>query len=214
MGFSDGLSLSFFSDHPLLDDQVTAGQERVMQEHAWAGVAHDLSDPALERLPVAVNPAVFARGFVFLERALGESECRVLEQLCAVGAELRSGAGCMVMTAIDLDHCLDGFELACNRLGAEVWIVWVHGHIVSRVGVYARSSTRSTLIVWACLKTAPECTDGEDSRRERRGRRGALGGGGMRLYRSSFQQLPWSAETVYLKNLQNVGAEHGTYPPP
>ena len=199
---------------PQLDDQVTAGQEWVMQEHAWAGIAHDLPDPALERLPVAMNPAVFARGFVFLERALGESECRVLEELCAVGAEPRPGAWCMLFTAIDFDHCLDGSELACNRPGAEVWIAWVHGHIVSRVGAYAHRSTRSTLIARECLKAAPECTDGEDSRRERRGRRGVLGGGGMRLYRSSFQQLPWSAETVYLKNLQNVGAEHGTYPPP
>ncbi|MGI6300424.1 MAG: hypothetical protein ACOX52_05105 [Verrucomicrobiota bacterium] len=41
--------------------------------------------------------------------------------------------------------------------------------------------------------------DGEDSRRDRRGRRGVLGGGKRNLHRSRFQQLPWSTESVSLK---------------
>ncbi|MGI6301664.1 MAG: hypothetical protein ACOX52_11490 [Verrucomicrobiota bacterium] len=41
--------------------------------------------------------------------------------------------------------------------------------------------------------------DGEDSRRDRRGRRGVLGGGKRDLHRSRFQQLPWSTESVSLK---------------
>ncbi|MGI6300689.1 MAG: hypothetical protein ACOX52_06505 [Verrucomicrobiota bacterium] len=41
--------------------------------------------------------------------------------------------------------------------------------------------------------------DGEVSRRDRRGRRGVLGGGKRDLHRSRFQQLPWSTESVSLK---------------
>ncbi|MGI6301045.1 MAG: hypothetical protein ACOX52_08320 [Verrucomicrobiota bacterium] len=42
--------------------------------------------------------------------------------------------------------------------------------------------------------------DGEVSRRDRRGRRGVLRGGGERdIQRSRFQQLPWSTESVALK---------------
>ncbi|MGI6303349.1 MAG: hypothetical protein ACOX52_20145 [Verrucomicrobiota bacterium] len=41
--------------------------------------------------------------------------------------------------------------------------------------------------------------DGEVSRRDRRGRRGVLGGGERDLHRSRFQQLPWSTESVSLK---------------
>jgi hypothetical protein len=41
--------------------------------------------------------------------------------------------------------------------------------------------------------------DREVSRRDRRGRRGVLGGGGRDLHRSRFQQLPWSTESVSLK---------------
>ena len=41
--------------------------------------------------------------------------------------------------------------------------------------------------------------DGEDSRRDRRGRRGVLGGEKRDLHRSRFQQLPWSTESVSLK---------------
>ncbi|MGI6302052.1 MAG: hypothetical protein ACOX52_13500 [Verrucomicrobiota bacterium] len=41
--------------------------------------------------------------------------------------------------------------------------------------------------------------DGEVSRRDRRGRRGFLGGGKRDLHRSCFQQLPWSTESVSLK---------------
>ncbi len=37
--------------------------------------------------------------------------------------------------------------------------------------------------------------NGEVSRRDRRGRRGVLGGG-RDLHQSRFQQLPWSAQTV------------------
>ncbi|MGI6303350.1 MAG: hypothetical protein ACOX52_20150 [Verrucomicrobiota bacterium] len=41
--------------------------------------------------------------------------------------------------------------------------------------------------------------DGEVSRRDRRGRRGVLGGEKRDLHRSRFQQLPWSTESVSLK---------------
>jgi hypothetical protein len=55
--------------------------------------------------------------------------------------------------------------------------------------------------------------DGEDSRRDRRGRRGVLGGGGRDLHRSRFQQLPWSTESVSLKippqsRLQSMDPTH------
>ncbi len=51
------------------------------------------------------------------------------------------------------------------------------------------------------------------TRAEERRRSGGLGGG--QLHRSSFQQLPWFAETVFLNKAPNWwGAEHGGYPPP
>ncbi|MGI6304205.1 MAG: hypothetical protein ACOX52_24620 [Verrucomicrobiota bacterium] len=56
--------------------------------------------------------------------------------------------------------------------------------------------------------------DGEVSRRDRRGRRGVLGGGKRDLHRSRFQQLLWSTESVSLKIIpKKLAAEHGTYPP-
>ncbi|MDD8045155.1 MAG: hypothetical protein PHF14_01685, partial [Verrucomicrobiota bacterium] len=39
-------------------------------------------------------------------------------------------------------------------------------------------------------------SDGEVSRRDRRGRRGVLGGRKRDLHRSRFQQLLWSTESV------------------
>jgi len=54
--------------------------------------------------------------------------------------------------------------------------------------------------------------DGEDSRR---GAEAEVMGGGMQLHRSSYQPLPWPAETVTLHySPKMLGAEHGTYPLP
>ena len=56
--------------------------------------------------------------------------------------------------------------------------------------------------------------DGEVSRRDRRGRRGVLGGGKRDLHRSRFQQLPWSTESVSLKITPKKGYRAWNLPTP
>jgi len=91
-------------------------------EHAWTGVAHDLSDPLPHGRFVAVDGARGAFGFIVTEGALCEAFAGIVEEFPALRAEafLRAVAA----TAEDLDHGFDG-----SAFGLQGWVVVGHGGV-------------------------------------------------------------------------------------
>ncbi len=90
------------------------------EDHARPHIAHHLSDFFPHGRFVAMNRAVAAGCFFFLERAMGEAQPGIIQKLPAIGAE-RSCRPMMIM-AIDVDHRFNGFVFPRHS--------WLAGEIV------------------------------------------------------------------------------------
>lgn len=107
---------------------VVDGHERVVQQHARAGVAHDVLDGLALRGRVAVHLALRAEGLGGHEPAALDARGGVAAQRGALAAELAAG-GAMVAAAIDADHLRNHLALASalglNLLGRESLVLAV-----------------------------------------------------------------------------------------
>ena len=90
-------------------DEVTSGKDRVLPDHAGAGMAHDGTDLFPHVGPVAVDGAVGAGGLLRPEGAFFETLCCVGEKPLTVVAEFPFCS--MAFPAEDPDHGLQGFAL-------------------------------------------------------------------------------------------------------
>ena len=90
------------------------------EDHARPHIAHHLSDFFPLGRFVAMNRAVAAGCFFFLERAMDEAQPGIIQKIPAVGAERLCHP--MMIMAIDADHRFDGFVFPCHS--------WLAGEIV------------------------------------------------------------------------------------
>ena len=86
-------------------------QTRVMQQHSWTRIPHDLPHFLFHVWFVAMDEAFAAGALLFLKRALFEAHESVGFEFGAFGAEFSVGA--VVGFAVDMDHGVDGFFLPC-----------------------------------------------------------------------------------------------------
>ena len=84
------------------------GHERVTKHHARSRESHDLGDPLLHLLAVAVHRAFPASGLAVAERAGSQPAVGILEQLAARLAEFVAS---VMRLAVEANHRIYSFPL-------------------------------------------------------------------------------------------------------
>lgn len=108
-------------------------QPGMMPYHTGAGIAHHFTDFLPHHGLVTVDGAVAAGGLVFLERAFGKPQARIVGKLPAFGAETLSGA--MQIATVKGDHGSHGLMFSLHA-----WVLSGHGFLCA--GLVRQSPVR------------------------------------------------------------------------
>ena len=91
-------------------EDMQQGQDRVGEEHAGSGIAHNRPNAIALSGSVTMDRAFSAGGFTLLERAMVETLAGIGEQFAALLTG--NGGGMVMIAAVTVDHCLNGAGLA------------------------------------------------------------------------------------------------------
>ena len=97
------------------------GQKRMVVEHAWTSIAHDLFDALAQLGFIAMDGAFGAGWLIFLEGAARQAPVGIFDQLPAFRtkpAQMVRATAAMFVAAVQVDHRFDGFRFAYQaRMG-------------------------------------------------------------------------------------------------